>query len=46
MWHWLIVLAIVVILFGRKRVTALLSDLGKGVGTMRRLLSGQDDKED
>ncbi len=35
-WHWLIVLAIVMLLFGRGRISALLGDIGKGIGGFRR----------
>ncbi|TIL60527.1 MAG: twin-arginine translocase TatA/TatE family subunit [Mesorhizobium sp.] len=45
-WHWLIVLAVIMLLFGRGRISALLADIGKGIGGFRRevreLSSGQD----
>ncbi len=30
-WHWLIVLIIVVLLFGRNRIPAVMGDLAKGI---------------
>jgi len=30
-WHWLIVLVIVVLLFGRNRIPAVMGDLAKGI---------------
>lgn len=35
-WHWLIVLAIIFLLFGRGRISALMGDVGKGIGSFRR----------
>jgi sec-independent protein translocase protein TatA len=35
-WHWLIVLAVVLILFGTGRVGSLLSELGKGVRSFKQ----------
>lgn len=31
LWHWLIVLAVVVLLFGRGKIPALMSDVGQGI---------------
>ena len=36
-WHWLIVLAIVLVLFGsRGRVSSLMGDLGKGLKSFKK----------
>ncbi len=35
-WHWAIVLAIVILLFGRGRISALMSDFGRGIGLFKR----------
>lgn len=40
LWHWAIVLAIVVLLFGRGRISALMGDIGGGLGAFRRELRG------
>ena len=37
-WHWVIVLLLVVLLFGRGRISALLEDMGQGIGSFRREL--------
>lgn len=38
-WHWLIVLAVVLILFGTGRVGSLLGELGKGVKAFKQNVS-------
>ncbi len=38
-WHWLIVLAVVLILFGGGRVGSLLGELGKGVKSFKQNVS-------
>ncbi|MER8445036.1 twin-arginine translocase TatA/TatE family subunit [Mesorhizobium sp. M1066] len=43
-WHWLIVVAILLLLFGRGRLSALMGDLGKGLGTFRREVSTDEQK--
>ena len=42
-WHWLIVLAIVVLLFGRGRIPELMGDVAKGIKNFKKGMS--DDKE-
>ena len=43
-WHWLIVLAIVVLIFGTKRLTSAGSDLGKAVKGFKDGLKGEEEK--
>ena len=43
-WHWLIVLVIVVLVFGTKRLTSGAKDLGKAVNEFKKGVSGDDDK--
>ena len=43
-WHWLIVLAIVLLLFGTGRVSNLMGDLAKGVKAFKKGM--QDDDAD
>ena len=31
LWHWLVVIILVMLLFGRGRISDLMGDLGKGV---------------
>ena len=42
-WHWLIVLAVVILLFGAGRVSSLMGDLAKGVKTFKNEL--KEDEE-
>ena len=43
-WHWLIVLAIVLLVFGSKKLTSGARDLGKAVNEFKKGMSGDDDK--
>lgn len=43
-WHWLIVLAVVLILFGSGRVGNLMGELGKGIKSFKTNLN--DDEKD
>ncbi|WP_240096506.1 Sec-independent protein translocase subunit TatA [Thermomonas flagellata] len=43
-WHWLIVLAIVLLVFGTKRLTSGARDLGKAVNEFKKGMAGEDDK--
>ncbi len=43
-WHWLVVLAIVLLLFGTGRVSNLMGDLAKGVKAFKKGL--QEDEDD
>ena len=46
-WHWLIVLVIVLLVFGTKRLTSGARDLGKAVHEFKKGMhgeAGQDDK--
>ena len=38
-WHWLIVLVVVVVLFGRGRISEVMGDFGKGIKSFRRGIS-------
>ena len=44
-WPWLIVLAVVLLLFGRGKVSGLMGDVAKGVKSFRRGLSDDDEQE-
>ena len=43
MWHWLIVLAIVLLLFGRGKIPELMGDVAKGIKSFKK---GMNDDED
>lgn len=42
-WHWMIVLVIVLLLFGRGKISEVMGDVAKGVKSFKRGLS--DDEE-
>ncbi len=42
-WPWLIVLAIVLLLFGRGKVSGLMGDVAKGVKSFKRGLADDDE---
>ncbi|HLN22874.1 MAG TPA: twin-arginine translocase TatA/TatE family subunit [Patescibacteria group bacterium] len=42
-WHWLVVLAIVLLLFGTGRVSNLMGDLAKGVKAFKKGMAEDDD---
>ena len=41
-WHWLIVVAIVLLLFGRGKIPQLLGDLGQGVRAFKKGVADDD----
>ncbi len=43
-WHWLIVLAVVLLLFGRGKIPELMGDVAKGIKNFKKGMS--DESED
>ena len=43
-WHWLIVLALVLLLFGRGRISETMGDFGKGIRSFKKGLGEEDNK--
>ena len=43
-WHWVIVLVIVLLVFGTKRLTSGARDVGKAVDEFKKGMRGDDDK--
>jgi sec-independent protein translocase protein TatA len=43
-WHWLIVLLIVVLIFGTKRLKSMAGDLGGAVKGFKKAMDDDDDK--
>ncbi|MEJ2408894.1 MAG: twin-arginine translocase TatA/TatE family subunit [Novosphingobium sp.] len=43
-WHWLIVLVIVLVLFGRGRVSEIMGDFGKGIKSFKEGMN-EDEKK-
>ncbi|HFB2048141.1 MAG: twin-arginine translocase TatA/TatE family subunit [Hyphomicrobiaceae bacterium] len=44
-WHWVIVLAIIVLLFGRGRISDIMTDVAEGVKNFKRGMSDEDKHE-
>ncbi|MGX5666135.1 twin-arginine translocase TatA/TatE family subunit [Rhizobium daejeonense] len=42
MWHWLIVLAIVLLLFGRGKIPELMGDVAKGIKSFKKGMSDDE----
>lgn len=43
LWHWIIVLLIVLVLFGRGRISEMMGDFGKGISSFKKGLNETDD---
>lgn len=39
LWHWIIVLLIVLVLFGRGRISEMMGDFGKGISSFKKGLN-------
>ncbi len=44
-WHWLIVLAVVLLLFGTGKVSNLMGEFGKGIKSFKQNISEDDKKQ-
>ncbi|MRG57301.1 twin-arginine translocase TatA/TatE family subunit [Phyllobacterium sp. SYP-B3895] len=42
-WHWLIVLAVVLLLFGRGKIPELMGDVAKGIKNFKSGMSDEDE---
>jgi sec-independent protein translocase protein TatA len=38
-WHWVIVLVVVLVLFGRGRISEIMGDFGKGISSFKKGMS-------
>lgn len=45
-WHWLIVLAVVLLLFGRGKIPELMGDVAKGIKNFKSGMAEDDAKDD
>ena len=45
-WHWLIVLAVVLLLFGRGKIPELMGDVAKGIKNFKQGMNDDDIKDD
>jgi len=41
-WHWIIVLIVVLVLFGRGRISEIMGDFGKGIKSFKKGLNDED----
>jgi sec-independent protein translocase protein TatA len=44
LWHWVIVLLVVLVLFGRGRVSEIMGDFGKGIKSFKQGLNEDENK--
>lgn len=44
-WHWVIVLLVIVLLFGAKRIPELAKGLGSGIKNFKKAIKEDDDDE-
>ena len=42
-WHWLIVLVVVLLLFGRGKIPELMGDLAKGIKSFKKGMNDEDE---
>lgn len=45
-WHWLIVLVVVLLLFGRGKIPELMGDMAKGIKSFKKGMSDDDEKDE
>lgn len=45
-WHWLIVLVVVLLLFGRGKIPELMGDMAKGIKNFRKGMNDEDAETD
>lgn len=43
-WHWLVVIVVVMLLFGRGKISDLMGDVAKGVKSFKKGLAEDDDE--
>lgn len=44
-WHWLVVLAIIILIFGTKKLKNIGTDIGEAVKNFKNAISGNSEKE-
>ena len=43
-WHWVIVALVILVLFGRGRISEMMGDLGKGIKSFKHGMSEETDR--
>ena len=44
LWHWLVVIILVLLLFGRGRISDMMGDIGKGLKSFKQGMAEDEDK--
>ena len=44
-WHWIIVLIIVLLLFGKGKIPSLMADMAKGIKSFKKNMSDDDNPD-
>lgn len=44
-WHWLIVLVVVLLLFGRGKIPELMGDMAKGIKSFKKGMTDEDETD-
>jgi sec-independent protein translocase protein TatA len=44
-WHWLIVLVVVLLLFGRGKIPELMGDMAKGIKSFKKGMNDEDEAD-
>ena len=44
-WHWLIVLVVVLLLFGRGKIPELMGDMAKGIKSFKKGMNDEDETD-
>jgi sec-independent protein translocase protein TatA len=44
LWHWIIVLLVVLVLFGRGRISDVMGDFGKGIKSFKQGIADEENK--
>lgn len=45
LWHWIVVALVVLLLFGRGRISEVMGDFGKGISSFKKGLSEEEKKK-
>ena len=45
-WHWIVVIAVILLLFGRGKISELMGDFAKGIKSFKKGLSEDEKAED
>ena len=46
LWHWLVVAAIIVLLFGRGKISGVMGEFAQGIKAFKKGMSEEDEKKD